>query len=314
MHREFDRFRGRFIKHTGDGILATFDGPARAILQDSVRWPLARKCGNSASRYGPPCTPERSNSSKEMCWGSPCMRRPASWRKPEQARFGLRAPSGTLPPGRRSSSSTAATTGSGGSRATGHCSNSRPERNRRPASELRGTFPRWRRRTWTSWRCTCSRPAGRARKREKPALLQHALCRRRQGPVSDASPEGHLGELDRTGSPSRASPASVVEDAAALSVHVADELIGSVTVGLAVANVVCQRPADGLGLLAFAPEIEQRLNLSARRYVSTWADGVYLQTRMEDDAACILVVIGAPSARRQRAGLLKAATRCEWSR
>jgi class 3 adenylate cyclase len=29
--REVDRFRGRDVKTTGDGILATFDGPARAI-------------------------------------------------------------------------------------------------------------------------------------------------------------------------------------------------------------------------------------------------------------------------------------------
>ena len=28
---ELDRFRGRAVKSTGDGVLATFDGPARAI-------------------------------------------------------------------------------------------------------------------------------------------------------------------------------------------------------------------------------------------------------------------------------------------
>ncbi len=31
MHTEIDRFRGRVVKSTGDGFLATFDGPARAI-------------------------------------------------------------------------------------------------------------------------------------------------------------------------------------------------------------------------------------------------------------------------------------------
>jgi class 3 adenylate cyclase/pimeloyl-ACP methyl ester carboxylesterase len=31
VHEELDRFRGRGIKLTGDGVLATFDGPARAI-------------------------------------------------------------------------------------------------------------------------------------------------------------------------------------------------------------------------------------------------------------------------------------------
>jgi class 3 adenylate cyclase len=31
VRRQLERFRGREIKHTGDGFLATFDGPARAI-------------------------------------------------------------------------------------------------------------------------------------------------------------------------------------------------------------------------------------------------------------------------------------------
>jgi class 3 adenylate cyclase len=31
IHRELERHRGRLVKNTGDGILATFDGPARAI-------------------------------------------------------------------------------------------------------------------------------------------------------------------------------------------------------------------------------------------------------------------------------------------
>jgi class 3 adenylate cyclase len=31
VHRELERFRGRYVKSTGDGTLATFDGPARAI-------------------------------------------------------------------------------------------------------------------------------------------------------------------------------------------------------------------------------------------------------------------------------------------
>ncbi|MCP4385107.1 MAG: IS256 family transposase [Hyphomicrobiales bacterium] len=37
----------------------------------------------------------------------------------------------------------------------------------------------------------------------------------------------------------------------------------------------------------------QRRDLSARRYVYVWADGVYLQARMEPEAECILVIIGA---------------------
>jgi len=36
----------------------------------------------------------------------------------------------------------------------------------------------------------------------------------------------------------------------------------------------------------------QKRDLSARRYVYVWADGVYLQARMEPHAECMLVVIG----------------------
>ncbi len=47
----------------------------------------------------------------------------------------------------------------------------------------------------------------------------------------------------------------------------------------------------------------QRRDLSARHYVYIWADGVYLQARMEDDAACMLVVIGAtPEGRKELVG------------
>jgi len=37
----------------------------------------------------------------------------------------------------------------------------------------------------------------------------------------------------------------------------------------------------------------QRRDLSSRRYVYLWADGVYLQARMEEHAECMLVMIGA---------------------
>ena len=47
----------------------------------------------------------------------------------------------------------------------------------------------------------------------------------------------------------------------------------------------------------------QRRDLSARRYVYLWADGVYLQARMEDDAACMLVLLGAtPEGRKELVG------------
>ena len=47
----------------------------------------------------------------------------------------------------------------------------------------------------------------------------------------------------------------------------------------------------------------QTRDLSARRYVYVWADGVYLQARMEDQADCMLVLIGAtPEGRKELVG------------
>jgi putative transposase len=50
-------------------------------------------------------------------------------------------------------------------------------------------------------------------------------------------------------------------------------------------------------------ECWQQRDLSARRYVYVWADGVYLQARMEPTAECMLVVIGAtPEGRKELVG------------
>jgi transposase-like protein len=47
----------------------------------------------------------------------------------------------------------------------------------------------------------------------------------------------------------------------------------------------------------------QRRDLSARHYVYLWADGVYLQARMEPQAECMLVLIGAtPEGRKELVG------------
>ena len=47
----------------------------------------------------------------------------------------------------------------------------------------------------------------------------------------------------------------------------------------------------------------QDRDLAARRYVYIWADGVYLQARMEPEAECILVIIGAtPEGRKELLG------------
>src|SRR6266545_2958868 len=45
-------------------------------------------------------------------------------------------------------------------------------------------------------------------------------------------------------------------------------------------------------------------DLSAKRYVYVWADGIHLQARLEDDAQCILVIIGAtPQGKKELVGL-----------
>ena len=47
----------------------------------------------------------------------------------------------------------------------------------------------------------------------------------------------------------------------------------------------------------------QKRDLSARRYVYVWADGVYLQARMEPQAECMLVLMGAtPEGRKELIG------------
>lgn len=47
----------------------------------------------------------------------------------------------------------------------------------------------------------------------------------------------------------------------------------------------------------------QRRDLSAHRYVYIWADGVYLQARMEPQAECMLVILGAtPEGRKELVG------------
>jgi transposase-like protein len=47
----------------------------------------------------------------------------------------------------------------------------------------------------------------------------------------------------------------------------------------------------------------QKRDLSTRRYVYVWADGIYLQARMEETAECMLVLIGAtPEGRKELVG------------
>lgn len=47
----------------------------------------------------------------------------------------------------------------------------------------------------------------------------------------------------------------------------------------------------------------QKRDLSARRYVYIWADGIHLQARLEDEKQCILVIIGAtPEGKKELIG------------
>ena len=47
----------------------------------------------------------------------------------------------------------------------------------------------------------------------------------------------------------------------------------------------------------------KKRDLSAKRYVYVWADGIHLQARLEDDKQCILVLIGAtPEGRKELIG------------
>jgi len=47
----------------------------------------------------------------------------------------------------------------------------------------------------------------------------------------------------------------------------------------------------------------QKRDLSAKRYVYIWADGVHLEARLEDEKQCILVLIGATPEGRKELGL-----------
>src|SRR5580692_6818132 len=47
----------------------------------------------------------------------------------------------------------------------------------------------------------------------------------------------------------------------------------------------------------------QKRDLSAKRYVYCWADGIHLEARLEEQAQCILVIIGTtPEGRKELVG------------
>ena len=170
------RSGGREVKTTGDGFLATFDGPARAIrcADGDPRRPSAR----SASRSAPACTPASARCAATTSAGSPCTSARGSARSPGPARCSCRARSRISSPARASRSTTAGRTRSRASPTSGGSTRSRaepgtarsstteawsrPRAGCRPRTRLRARPPRARRWPGPTPRCGGSR-AGRTR-------------------------------------------------------------------------------------------------------------------------------------------------------
>ena len=96
--------------------------------------------------------------------------------------------------------------------------------------------------------------------------------------------EGHFHRRLRHGKPWRRSwgapsPCFWVAGAFGLHDHPAERGLGG-----------CQLRAGAFGLQA---ERWQRRDLTAKRYVYFWVDGIYFSARMEEEKQCILVIVGA---------------------
>ena len=66
--RLVEEFSGRLVKTTGDGLVATFDGPGRG---SAARPPSETSWAASASSFGWGCTPARSSCATGMSAASP---------------------------------------------------------------------------------------------------------------------------------------------------------------------------------------------------------------------------------------------------
>ena len=164
VRQELARYRGKQIRTTGAGFLATFDGPARAVRCASA---VVGAAAGSASPCGPVCTP-----ASATCWtatpatsGGPPSRSPAgSSRRPAPATSWSRARSRTWWPARAWPSRGRARTASRGRPASGACSVSDRGRGRAPAARpLRLVVPRSRPPRPTR------PPVGRGRAGDRPA-------------------------------------------------------------------------------------------------------------------------------------------------
>ncbi len=95
VEQRLARFRGRHVNTTGDGTLATFDGPARAIECGRA---IAAGVRDLDSRCAPASTPEKSCSAVTTCpaWRSTWRRASPPW--PAPARSSSPRPSKTSSP------------------------------------------------------------------------------------------------------------------------------------------------------------------------------------------------------------------------
>ena len=93
--RLIGREGGRWVKSTGDGVLAVFDGPGRAIR---CALALRTELRGIGIEIGPASTPGSSTSSTTTSAGSPSTSPPASW--PPPARRGPGLPDRPRPRGR----------------------------------------------------------------------------------------------------------------------------------------------------------------------------------------------------------------------
>ena len=89
---EISSFQGRVIKQTGDGVLATFDGPTRAVLCAIA---LAIAYRGSASIFEAACTPVSANGAVTTSAESPSTSRRESQRGRMPGRSLYRTPSKT---------------------------------------------------------------------------------------------------------------------------------------------------------------------------------------------------------------------------
>ena len=118
VRTELDHARGKEVRLTGDGIFATFDGPARAVgcacaIRDAVR--------ALGIEVAPACTPASSSWLTRARRGSPSTSARGSRHSPSRAKCSRRPPCATSSSGQASSSPIAARTSSRACPVSGTC-------------------------------------------------------------------------------------------------------------------------------------------------------------------------------------------------